>query len=114
MILGGIVYEPDPRHADTIVKTMGCSEAKGVSSPGVAQHTADDETPLGDMDAKTFKSIVARANYLAQGRCDLQFPVKDLASRMSCPRARDWLALKRLARYLREVPRMTTFLSMAG
>ena len=40
------------------------------------------------------------ANYLAQDRGDIAFAVKELCRRMSKPRVCDWVALKRLGRYL--------------
>ena len=44
--------------------------------------------------------MVARANYLSQDRSDIQYAVKELSRGMSCPTAADWVALKRLGRYL--------------
>ena len=49
--------------------------------------------------------IAARLNYLAVGRMDIKFAVKDVAKHMSRPVALDWVKLKRLARYLAGKPR---------
>ena len=48
----------------------------------------------------------ARANYLAQDRFDLAFAAKELCRRMAVPRKSDLVALRRLARYVLEVPRL--------
>ena len=46
----------------------------------------------------------ARANYLAQDRFDLAFAAKELCRRMVVPRKSDLVALRRLVRYVLEVP----------
>ena len=47
---------------------------------------------------------MARLNYLAPGRPDLAYAVKELARSMSTPTNGDWLRLKRLSRYLKGRP----------
>ena len=71
----GVRYEADQRHADIIVRELGLEEgSKAVKTPGVkegsGEHAAFSET--------VFRALVARANYLAQGRGDIQFAVKEL------------------------------------
>ena len=44
--------------------------------------------------------MIARANYLAQGRMDLQYTTKELSRKMSKPQVVDVDRLKRLVRYL--------------
>ena len=60
---------------------------------------------LSEREATLYRVIAARLNYLAQDRVDVQFAAKDAAKHMSRPAAMDWLRLKRVARYLAEVPR---------
>ena len=55
---------------------------------------------LGPKEASWFRAMVARANYLAQDRMDLQYTTKELSRRMSRPSAEDVGRLKRLVRYL--------------
>ena len=43
-----------------------------------------DETPMESKDASLFRAAVARTNFLAQDRCDLQFASKECSRRMSC------------------------------
>ena len=47
-----------------------------------------------------YRALVARANYLAQDRVDIGYPVKELCRKMSKPTMADWEALKRRGRYL--------------
>ena len=100
----GINYEPDQRHAEIIVQQLGLAaeKAKAVTTPGVRMKKEDLENnqELEGGEGTMFRAIVARANYLAQDRTDIQFAVKELARRMSKPDEEDWKALKRLGRYL--------------
>ena len=64
------------------------------------------EMPLSQEDATTYRALVARANYLAQDRADICFPVKELCKKMSKPDQSDWDALKRLGRYLLDKTRV--------
>ena len=65
-----------------------------------------DDEPLGEWEARQFKSGAARANYLAMDRPDLSFATKELCRRMSSPRRADLAALHRVARYLLASPRI--------
>ena len=50
----------------------------------------DDEKELNSEYTTQYKSIVARANYLAADRPGIQYAVKTLASPMSKPTNADW------------------------
>ena len=73
------------------------SNSKAVNTPGVA-HGCISEVELPEDQARRYRALVARANYLAQDRADIGFPVKELCRRMAKPRECDWEALKRLGR----------------
>ena len=51
-------------------------------------------------DASRFRGIVARLNYLALDRPDLQFAAKECCRRMASPTCSDWMKIKRVGRYL--------------
>ena len=108
----GISWEPDPRHADTIVKTLlPTSGKRNITTPcirvKIAECPEDEEHDhLPHEEAKVFKSLAMRANYLGQDRPDLQFACRELAKGMSQPQSHHWTALKRLARYLEYKPRL--------
>ena len=57
-------------------------------------------------DAKKYRGVVARLNYIAPERVDMQFAVKEAARSMAKPKVKDWNALVRLGKYLKGRPRM--------
>jgi len=85
----GIVYEPDPRHAELIVKELGLDFANPVVTPGCDEKNDSTKSrTLDDIGKKRYQSIVARGNFLALDRPDIQFAVKECAQHMSSPRHR--------------------------
>ena len=66
-----------------------------------------EESPeLGARDAKAFRGVAARCNYLVQDKVDLQYASKEASRRMAKPRLADWALLKRFGRYLLGAPRL--------
>ena len=57
-------------------------------------------------DAKKYRGVVARLNYIAPERVDIQYAVKEAARSMARPRQKNWDALMRLGKYLKGRPRM--------
>ena len=106
----GIRYEPDPRHVEEIIEAMGMKEASSVCTPGVKDQALLDEIEksptLDTMEAHRYKSIVAKMNYVAMDRADIQYAVKEAARTMAAPRVRDWSKLARITRYLVGCPRL--------
>jgi hypothetical protein len=105
--------EADQRHAELAVREFGLENCKPVATPGCHELCVKDgdldaetEVLLGAAEAKRFRSIVARINFLAQDRADIQFACKCVCCRMAKPREADWLKLKRIGRYLKGKPRM--------
>ena len=78
------------------------TDAKPVSTPGETESRGDDQEsqPLDEQMASRFRSIAARANYLAADRTDLMYAVKEICRGMAKPGDREWGRLERLARYL--------------
>ena len=60
---------------------------------------------LNAQDARAFRGLTARLNYLAQDRPDLQFAAKEVSRRMARPSDKDWALLKHVGRYLVGAPR---------
>lgn len=79
---------------------------KGSDVLGRARLDDDSETELSPHEAKQFRSIAARCNFLAADRIDIQFACEEVCRRMSSPNASDWKMLKSIARYLKSHPRM--------
>ena len=68
----GIEMEADLRHAEIIVQQLGLDNAKPLSNPSADEiKRPDDEIKLNPEYTTQFKSIVARANYLAADRPDI-------------------------------------------
>jgi hypothetical protein len=65
----------------------------------------EEETAMQPKDASLYRAIVARTNFLAQDRSELQFASKECSRRMSSPRECDWEPIKRIGRYLVGRPR---------
>jgi hypothetical protein len=103
-------YEPDPRHVEIIIDELDLRGSKSVGTPGTKNNNESEkeEEPLEIEFHTKYRALVARANYLAQDRCDIQYAVKELARKMSSPTKADWVSLKRLGRYLVGLPRVIT------
>ena len=89
-------------------RTMGCGKGIGERcSPLCSAEVTDvDETPLAGAEAKLFRGVAARLNYLSPDRPDIQYAVKEAARTMANPRACDWGLLKKIGRYLLYWPRL--------
>jgi hypothetical protein len=111
----GITYEADNKHAATVVKDLNLDHCKPANTPGdkmtgnggVHGEDLSDSKLLSQGRATQFRSVAARCNYLASDRPDIQFATKEASRGMANPTEGDWAKLKRLARYLKTVPRMT-------
>ena len=75
-----------------------------VEAPGKQPEVLDE--PLAGEEAKSFRSIAARLNYLCIDRPDIQYSVKEIARRMASPVRGDWRKLRKLGRYLIRRPRL--------
>ena len=65
-----------------------------------------DEELLDKEEAKLFRGIAARLNYMGPDRPDMQYAIKEAARCMANPRRCDWGLLKKLGRYLLFRPRL--------
>ena len=102
-------YEPDPRHAELIVKSLKVESAKGVTTPSVKKRLEDVLTTSPQLDAlqtRKYRSVVMRAAYLSQDRPDLSYSTKELARDMQKPTEQSMTNLKRLGRHLKKRPRL--------
>ena len=125
----GISLEGDPRHVQIMIEEMNCFNKKPLKIPAAKSATTDtDEIKEKDLQTRrakgvlgnkdnmvdgdvltgaaltTYRSVVARGNYLSTDRPDISYSVKECARRMSCPTADDWVKLERLVLYLKGKP----------
>ena len=98
-------FKREPGETDEQKRT-DIARKKAEGKLGNKKDKRDSEVALDSTRATQYRALVARANYLAVDRVDLQFPVKELARKMSSPSETDWDRLVRLARYLRGRPRL--------
>ena len=106
----GLVYEADQRHSEIIIEQLGLNHTNGtVTTPGakMIKSDNDDDDLLEPQMATKYRALVARANFVASDRPDVQFAVKELAKDMANPKQSSWVALSRLGKYLKKRPRCT-------
>ena len=73
----GLEYRADAKHRKIILKEMGMDESSNaVVSPLVKEAPGEDGELMDKEMASRYRGLVARANYLAQDRADLQFTTK--------------------------------------
>ena len=79
------------------------NEAKPVSTPGESANKDAEpgDVPLDERQASRFRSMAARANYLAADRVDIMYSVKEMCRGMANPEEKEMVKMKRLARYLK-------------
>ena len=112
---GGLELEADEKHRRILMERCGLeeesnhaeapmAEAEGgapePAKPDQGERDDDGGGELAPWEASWYRAMVARANYLAQDRMDVQYTTKELSRRMSKPRVEDVGRLKRLVRYL--------------
>ena len=72
----------------------------------VENEAEPEDYELDAEEARKFRGVVARLNYLAVDRIDMQYAVKEAARRMSKPMATDWKSVVKIGRYLAGKPRL--------
>ena len=63
----GAEYEPDQRHAESVISELGLQSANPVSTPSIPEPVGEAVVKLLDSDGATrYRSIAARINFPAQ------------------------------------------------
>ena len=73
----GLVYEPDQRHAEIIVRDLGLEHANPMCTPGLSEKVQEDEAELDSEWATKYRALVAHAIYLAQDRPELAYAAEE-------------------------------------
>ena len=111
---GDVSYEADPRRAEMLVRQMNLDKSKTLSTPSEKKRLADVVSasglpPLDPERASFYRSLVMRAQFLAQDRADVSSEsVKSLTRWMQSPTDARMKDLKRLVRYIAGKPRVVT------
>jgi hypothetical protein len=103
---GEVSFEADPKHVEKMLKDMRLTDCRPNRVPGAKEDWTERGEALQGEQIKIYRSVVARANYLALDRPDIRYATKELRRRMAAPTEADWGHLKRLCRYLKGRPRM--------
>ena len=98
----GVQYMPDDKHATAVVSELGVHGASWSGAPGSHAGTGEPkgEQRLSPAEAKSYRSNIARLNYMALHRPDIGYSVKEVARAMACPTQNDKLKLKKIAIYI--------------
>ena len=113
----GWEYEADQRHGELLIKKLKLEHAKGVTTPGEGEKPwmlEEESKLLKGADAAGYRGLAARANYLAMDRADIQFATKEVCREMATPTTGGSRKVKRLARYLINVPRVVSRFDFQG
>lgn len=101
-----ITYEANPRHAESFISELGLQNAKTLACLIVKWGADMDGEWLGDISTTKCKSSVARANYFAADRPDIQHACKGFSTAMASLTTTDYERLKRMVRYIVGRPRV--------
>ena len=99
----GIEYEADDKHRKIVLDYFGFndkSKALSVNGDKTEKEEVWEKEELGREEAKSFRGLAARLNYLGQDCPDLQFAIKQCAKEMASPTYGSWKRMKRVVRYL--------------
>ena len=105
----GLEYEADPRPAERFVSNNGLDgSTNGVATPCLKPLAPqmDAENPLPEHQHTWLRGQAARGNDLWPDRPDVMYSGKEICRWMSAPVGLALSALKTLARYLAERPRL--------
>ena len=96
----GIQYEADPKHRDKDIEYFGFgANTKGLMVKGDKNDNNEDweDFELDKGEAKTFRGLAARLNFMSLDCPDLQFPIKASSQAMAKPTQGSWRLLKKVA-----------------
>ena len=102
--------EADQKHVPRLLEDLGLIQGNVVKTPrvklsAIESNVIENSSILEGEQATLFRSGTMRCAYLAQDRADISEAIKCLARGISKPRTGHMIQLKRVARYLKGVPR---------
>ena len=85
----------------------------------MSEKVAEWEKPVrgeevSDEEKVRFRSVAALLNFIGPDRSDMQYPLKEVLRAVSCPGVHDITRIKRILRYLINVPRLATLMPWEG
>ena len=101
------------KYANDIIKKFQMKDANMVTSPAIAENKQTDSSAFEDHNL--YLSIVGSINYLAMiTRPDITYATSKVAQQMSHPSQQDWIAAKRIIRYVKNQPSLGIMYSAKG
>ena len=102
----GLEWEGDVKHVSMFLEKVGLTRGRPVGTPGIKhEHSEEQKTPMGMKEATEYRGLVALLNFISQDRVDSAFASKEVSKPMATPTKEDWVAVKRVGRYLQQCPR---------
>ena len=83
-------------------------ESEEPQESGESRESEEDDQLLGPEDARLYRGVAARLNYIAPDRPDIAYAVKESARGMSAPRASAMRKLRKIGKYLIGCPRLVS------
>ena len=84
----GVEYEADMKHRTKVLEYFGFnSSTRGLTCNGDKEDKEEPwmDQPMDKEQAKEFRGLAARLNYMSQDCPDLQFPIKQASREMANP-----------------------------
>ena len=105
----GYTWEADPRLTEKLINMLNLSGGKGASIAGgndIGKDDRDTDCELEYTDAKLAQAAAGLEQYIALDRPDMAYSVKTALQQVSKPREPMQLHVVRVARYLKNNPRL--------
>ena len=97
----GIEYEADSRHRKLIIEHFGFDgRTRSLKANGGKEEEEGDEEELEGEEARAYRTVAARLNYIAQDSPDVMFGTKEGCRGMAKPTKGDLRKLKKVARFM--------------
>ena len=104
-----VEWEADPNHRRKVLEHFGKDDGTRALNCNGEKNLKDedgDEEELSKEEAKIYRGLAARFNFMSQDCPDLQFPIKPCSREMAKPTRGSWRHLKKVARCLMNVERI--------
>jgi ribonuclease HI len=82
------------------IDELGLEKSKPTSTPAIREVINEKAIALTPSEHRAFRRHVGRLNYMAGDRPDLKYAIKRLSQSLASPTTQDFIALKRVIRYV--------------
>ena len=101
-----LIYKADDKHVARLRRefNMENESTNGSQTACDKKELEGDDEKLDEAKVSWFRGVAARANFLSLDRMDIQYAAKEICRNMAAPTMGGLRKLKRLVRYLVQVP----------